>query len=352
MILDRIDPLVPRSLYFPYQEVKVAYSLRQAWRQVHEKTPFDVIQVANVLAVGLFFGRSCQVPVVTRMSSFRPANVRAAGGKRSLVERVRGILERQAVTGSTSVYAPSHLVARQVSQAYGISQVDVLEPPFYLSDQNWDRTLADVENARGPYILYFGRMSGIKGVHVLSESLPEVLRRHPALRVLMVGTDGPAPNGGTMRDLVRNLVGSEFESRVTFFDPLKPERLYPLVAAASVVALPSIQDNLPNTCLEAMALGCVVVATRGVCFEQLIHDGVSGLLVAAGDVKSLSSGLLNALRLSLEQRASIGKQAQKRIAQMHPDITIPKLLAYFESVIEREGTSVNRRQVNMAFQAS
>src|ERR1051326_7456438 len=49
-------------------------------------------------------------------------------------------------------------------------------------------------------------------------------------------------------------------------------------ASASVV-LPSLIDNLPNSCLEAMGLGRVVIGTKGTSFEELITDEANGFLI-------------------------------------------------------------------------
>lgn len=62
------------------------------------------------------------------------------------------------------------------------------------------------------------------------------------------------------------------------------------------MVLPSRLDNFPNTCIEAMALGKVVVGTYKTSFEQLIDPNVSGLLCEHSNpqslIKSINDGLL------------------------------------------------------------
>lgn len=77
-----------------------------------------------------------------------------------------------------------------------------------------------------------------------------------------------------------------------------PERLRTAYSAADVFAIPSLQDNLPNTILEAMACGTPVAgfATGGV--SEAVQDGSTGLLARAGD----SAALAEALRRILVDR--------------------------------------------------
>jgi glycosyltransferase involved in cell wall biosynthesis len=68
-------------------------------------------------------------------------------------------------------------------------------------------------------------------------------------------------------------------------------RLTMAYRAADVFVLPSLEDNLPNTLLEAMAAGVPVVAYRTGGIPDFLEDGVNGRLVPRGNVKALADAL-------------------------------------------------------------
>jgi len=73
---------------------------------------------------------------------------------------------------------------------------------------------------------------------------------------------------------------------------LKDERVLSLVySAADVLAIPSREDNLPNTVLEAMACGTPVVGFAAGGIPEMVRPGRTGLLADPGDVEELAEGL-------------------------------------------------------------
>jgi glycosyltransferase involved in cell wall biosynthesis len=63
-------------------------------------------------------------------------------------------------------------------------------------------------------------------------------------------------------------------------------------AAADVFVLPSLEDNLPNTMLEAMSCGTPVVAFRTGGVPDVISHGVTGMLAPLGDTRALGEAIL------------------------------------------------------------
>jgi len=73
------------------------------------------------------------------------------------------------------------------------------------------------------------------------------------------------------------------------------ESLIALYAAADVFVAPSLQDNLPNTVLEANACGLPSVAFDIGGMADLVEHGSTGWLVAAGDAAALADGIAHAV---------------------------------------------------------
>jgi glycosyltransferase involved in cell wall biosynthesis len=112
---------------------------------------------------------------------------------------------------------------------------------------------------------------------------------------------------------------------------------------ARAVVIPSLVENFPNVCLEAMAHRCVVVGTRGIAFDQLLIDGVSGLLCEPGSPAGLVEAVGKALRLTEAERQAMGEKAAERIRALRPEIVVEQLLDFYRTVMERAGAGKEGR---------
>lgn len=328
-----VDRLVPREFYGAYQDIKGAWAIWNRWCKLKRECGFDLVQIPNCRSVGLFFHRERSVPLVGRLSNFRPVCDTYALPRITLGTRIRWRLERYSIAAIPFIFASSHLLANQVSREDRHPPVQVVEPPFFIEPRLLD-TEPYNQHCRGKrYALFVGGLNRLKGVHLLADALPSVLHNAPDLHMIFVGPDGPSPDGASMRDYIRRRT-LLCNQRVSVLDPLRHESLYPIIDGADFVVVPSLHDNLPNTCLEAMGLGQVVVATPGASLEQLITDGVSGILSRTADTTSLAAAMIRAARLSPLEKHEIAQRARERIGQLHPDKAIANLLAFYSTVIE------------------
>ena len=69
-----------------------------------------------------------------------------------------------------------------------------------------------------------------------------------------------------------------------------------LFRAADASLLPSAWENFPHTVMEALAVGCPVIATAVGGVPEVVRDGVNGLLVPPGDPAALASAVERLLR--------------------------------------------------------
>lgn len=314
----------------PHVHAYYSKVLNKRLRSYHRERPIDIIQYTNYRATALF--RPAEIPAVMRISSYRPLwdEAHKTGGKTRSRRRARD-LEFQAFSRVDRIYGPSRVLSEAVERDTG-RKVSVIEPPFFFEIEETDPSLLEQRVGAEPFVLFVGSFTERKGVHLLAEAVPQLLEENPRLRFLLAGRDKPYREG-TMLEYVRSRAGALAE-RVIYLGELAHRQLYPFLPAARAVVLPSLMDNLPNSCLEAMAAGGVVVGAEGASFEELIDDGASGFLARNGDVASIVRSVRRALDLTDAERNRIGSAARERIGRLAPENQIPKLIAFLEETIE------------------
>ncbi|MBM3934276.1 MAG: glycosyltransferase family 4 protein [SAR202 cluster bacterium] len=317
------------------KDIAFSVSARQVVNFLHRQRRLTYVQCSNVRAVGIAFllpGRP--YAAATRMSSHRPLWNELAMVRQTKSAGVRYKLEALQVRRFPHVYGPSKYLAAIIEKECR-RKVDVLPTTFYLEPCVEDASVYEKHLKGLPYLLYFSRLQKHKGVDVLARALPTILGGNSGLRAVFVGNDWADRETGSMRSSVREWAG-DCADRVIFLDDMRHEQLYPVIRHAEAVVFPSRIDNLPNACMEAMALGKPVIASSGASFEELFDDGISGYLFRNGDHEDLARVATEVLRSA--DRSRVGEAARERISALHPDRTVPLVEKYItERVRARSG---------------
>ena len=131
---------------------------------------------------------------------------------------------------------------------------------------------------------FVGRLVKDKGIHELVEAFGELSATIPDLRLLLVG-DFEAG------DPVDQALRKRIESAATIFETgfvEEPALYYPLM---DVFVLPTHREGFPGVALEAQASGVPVVTTSATGAVDSVEDGVTGLVVPAGNTKALAEAI-------------------------------------------------------------
>jgi colanic acid/amylovoran biosynthesis glycosyltransferase len=84
--------------------------------------------------------------------------------------------------------------------------------------------------------------------------------------------------------------------------------------------------------MEAMALGRPVISTYIAGIPELVHNGVNGWLIPAGDVQALADAMRDVVEHDDRTLAAIGERAHERAVARHSiDTEARKLLAHFHA---------------------
>jgi glycosyltransferase involved in cell wall biosynthesis len=294
-------------------------------KQLHRPEPFDVIQYPNYSACGLFSIAFLRATHVVRASSEPGWNTQV---KRNLDSTLTERLEALQYRLTRNVHAPSRRIQKMLAR-----DARLIRTPFYDETRAWDTTVYDRFFKDKKYVLYFGRFQLRKGFHTLAHALPRFLHQCADAHVALVGRDMETSLAPSMAAFARAQCNSSAD-RLIVMENLPHSQLYPVIAGAHLIVLPSLIDNLPNTCLEAMGLGKVVIGTNGTSFDELISDGVNGFLVPPDDPNALADKMIAAWT---DQRLPVmSAAARQQVLEFAPEKTIPSLLDYYSEVLTHD----------------
>lgn len=205
-----------------------------------------------------------------------------------------------------------------------------------------------IDGAAGAWlrVLYVGRVSPEKGVHVLVRAFARIAREHRCIELDVVGPEGLIPHGHlallcdhgvrpslerwygataperVQRQLLEARTGyrasleAELEPdvrrRVRFRGPVPHERVADAYADADIFVLPSVcNESFGLPLAEAMACGLPCIVTRTGGLPEIVEDGRTGLVVARGEERALAEAL-SRLVTDPGMRAALGRAARQR----------------------------------------
>lgn len=172
-------------------------------------------------------------------------------------------------------------------------------------------------------VLFLGLIGENKGVYDLLPAFAEAVKNVPQL-FLRIGGDGEVDKA---RALIHEL---GLEDHVECLGWVSGNAKNELLRDADIFVLPSYNEGLPVSILEAMSWGIPVITTTVGGIPDLVEDHVNGYLISPGDLSALQS-LLEQLACDPAIRDRIGFAARESIQRQYSkEMVLPKLTALYE----------------------
>ena len=166
-------------------------------------------------------------------------------------------------------------------------------------------------------ILYVGRFDRRKGIETLVRAVgyPEV-KRHPDLKLIIVGGSTPGRKDGKERERIENLVRElDIADITTFAGRIEHQDLAYYYAAADVCVVPSHYEPFGLVAIEAMACGTPVIASEVGGLKFTVINELTGLLVPSQDERAFAKAIDRVLSYPAWSR-QLEKDARKRVVSM------------------------------------
>lgn len=195
---------------------------------------------------------------------------------------------------------------------------------------------AGIDVARAPerlnMILFLGKLQQSKGIFDLLQAVAAVRAAVPDVKLVCAGD-------GERIAVARHAERLGIADAVKFTGWVGPSGKRALLENAALFALPSYDEALPMSLLEAMGAGVPVIASPVGGIQEVVVDGVTGFLVAPGDIHTLARLLQRLLadrplagRIGTAGRQSVRlryspERAVPRIEALYADAGMPRLAA-------------------------
>jgi glycosyltransferase involved in cell wall biosynthesis len=255
----------------------LAPALGLALRRVRE---FDVVHVHSLyrfhlLAAALWCGRWGVPYVVRPHGSLNPYH-RAVHRARKAVSEL--FVERRALNHAAAVHCTSQAEAEAV-RAFGVRAPVVVVPlpvdvAAYARPADSTNLLRRCPPLRGRRLVTFlGRVTPKKGVDVLVDAFARIAPRFPDVVLAIAG-----PDDGHLAAVRARVRAHGLGDRVALLGLVTGEDKVALLQAATVLALPSLDENFALSVVEALAAGTPVVVSPGVALHREIAAAEAGLV--------------------------------------------------------------------------
>ncbi len=172
-------------------------------------------------------------------------------------------------------------------------------------------------------LLFTGRVDKEKGIHIIMDVFQKVLVEFPDAKLLVTG------EGAMKSSLVEFVKRNHLETSAIVLGKVPYERLPEYYSLAKIFLFPTLRyEGLPYNVIEAMACGCVVVASNRGGLGSIIESGHNGILIEPSDKRSV----LDAIRKVFMDSAYADELSKKARVFAENNFSLQKMIDSTESV--------------------
>jgi glycosyltransferase involved in cell wall biosynthesis len=227
--------------------------------------------------------------------------------KKSYGWRIRCLRKIQYATAyqARGVIVPSEYLKR-VIMAWGIDakKIHVIANACELetiSESHED--LRKILSLSGIVLLSAGRLVPWKGFKLLIELMPELMRDHRDMTLLIAGS-------GPQKEELESLIAAKgLNNHVKLLGPVAHADFLRYIKAVDVFILATAYEGLSHTVLEAMAMGALVIASNIGGNPELIEHNKNGFLFNLNDHRKIIQTIRETLALPKDKKIAISQAA-------------------------------------------
>jgi glycosyltransferase involved in cell wall biosynthesis len=190
-------------------------------------------------------------------------------------------------------------------------------------------------------VTFIGRLEIRKGVLDLAKAIPKVLKQRPDVKFRFAGTSTNSPDKklNMQQYLEKNL--RHYKNSIEFTGSYSADDLSSILASTDICVFPSIWENFPLVCLEAMAAARGIIGSSSGGIPEMLNDGKAGLTIPPRNSAEIADAILDLLERP-EFRIQLGQLARERVLTEYNIERIGALqeASYYRAITRRQAMGV------------
>jgi glycosyltransferase involved in cell wall biosynthesis len=321
-----------RSAVLPLRQIEWSFALYSAARRVFDRDPVDVLESTETGA--MLFARYPLAPLVIRLHGSDYVFRKYTGESVGLGNRLNHHFEVMSWRYACLLTSPSQFQRSEATIALGTAsqRIDVIPNPIgpeILATALREQPSRCHDHSL-PSVLYTGRLAPVKGFRPLLQAIEQVVASIPQAHFILAGpwqmVEQPEQWNLHKTDVCTG-------ETISWLGHLPWQQLVKLYLQSGIFVQPSYYETFGIACIEAMAFGLPVVATTAGGLPEVVEDGVTGILVPAGDARALADAVICLLR-DPERRCRMGRTGRERVlAEFTIERVVARTLTAYQQVV-------------------
>lgn len=291
----------------------------------------DIIEVAEYGAENYFL-TNLNIPIVVRLHAptFVLDKISKSNRHFSVGNWMRGRLgvkEKEIIRNARYITSCSDALKKIIINELGVPQkrINVIHNPIQVD--RWPYIEHVFRPIKSIKIILPGAITPLKGGEDLIKACQILMAQGIDIELSLIGKESKFANQLRM--------SYSHEQWLHVRGPVSREELMDLYKKADIVCNPSWFENMPMVCIEAMLLGCIVVASNAGGIPEIITDSVNGFMVDPHSPELLAEKIKYAAFLSPSEKSRISNAARERIVERFSiNRILDEMLSYYEYVIK------------------
>lgn len=214
----------------------------------------------------------------------------------------------------------------RLSQIVPAEKITIIENYSTLHEDALNERLGRPSNNT---VLFLGEIGKRKGCYDIPAVVEQVVKAIPDVKFVLGGA-GSTEDEAAVKKLFKD---KGVTDHVAFPGWIRGSEKDKLLREADVFLLPSYNEGMPMSVLDAMGYGLPVVSTNVGGIPKIVYDGENGFCCEPGDVKVMSDGIVK----MLENRESLENMSKESFRIVKDGYSLESHLKKVEQIYESIG---------------